>query len=120
MVDKFMYLGSCVSADSEISEEVSNHIGKVSKAFGCLQQPIFRNQHLSVDTKRLVYKTVAMPILLYGLKTWVVKTDSLKHLESFHNQCVRSILGVTKYNQWKNRITTHQLVSDFGMSESMS
>ena len=120
MVNKFVYLGSCVSEDSELSEEVSNRIGKVSKAFGCLRQPIFRNQQMSADTKRSVYKAVAMPILLYGSETWVVKSDSLRRLESFHNQCVRSILGVTKHHQWKNRITTRQLASDFGMSESMS
>ena len=120
MVNKFVYLGSCVSEDSEPSEEVSSHIGKASKAFGSLRQPIFRNQQMSVDTKRSVYKAVVMPILLYGSETWVVKSNSLNHLESFHNQCVRSILGVTKYHQWKNRITTRQLASDFGMSESMS
>ena len=50
----------------------------------------------------------------------MVKSDSLRRLESFNNQCVRCILGVTKHEQWKNRITTCQLASDFGMSEIMS
>ena len=113
MVNEFVYLGSCVSEDSELSEEVSNRIGKASKAYGCLRQPIFRNQQMSVDTKRSVRKVVVTPILLYGLEAWVVDSGSLRRLESFHNQCVRSILGVTKHHQWKNRITTHQLASDF-------
>ena len=119
MVNKFVYLGSCVS---EISQEVSNRIGKASKAFGCLRQLILRNQQMSVDTKKSVYKAVVagMPILQYGSETWAVNSDSLRCLEPFHNQCGRSILGVTKHHQWKNRITTRQLASDLGMSESMS
>ena len=101
MVSSFVYLGSCITMDCEIREEISSRIGKAAKAFGCLRNSIFRNKHLSTDTKRSVYKAVVLPILLYGSETWTVKSDNLRHLQTFHNQCVRSIMGITKYQHGK-------------------
>ena len=40
-----------------------------------------------------------------------------KATKSFHNRCIRTILGVTKYKQWKDRFTSKQLACDFGMKE---
>ena len=34
----------------------------------------------------------------------------------FHNRCVRAILGVTRYQQWQERLTTQALAERFGMT----
>ena len=41
MVKDFIYLGSNLSVDGEATCEVDCWIAKASKAFGCLQAPIF-------------------------------------------------------------------------------
>ena len=66
----------------------------------CKWVPVFLNRTLSTDTKRTVYKAVVGSILLYGAETWTVKAPDVRRLNSFHNRCVRTILGVTRFQQW--------------------
>ena len=61
------------------------------------------NRTFFVSTKRNVYKAVVLSILLYGAATWVIKAPDLRHLTTFHNHCVHSILGVSQYQQWRER-----------------
>ena len=55
---------------------------KVSKAFGALREPIFRDSNLSLRTKRKVYKAVVLGVLLYGYETWTTKRDGVKKFGS--------------------------------------
>ena len=99
MVSEFTYLGSCLCDDGEVTTEVACRIARASKAFVSLCEAIFMNRTFSVSTKRNVYKAVVLPILLYGAKTWTIKAPDLHCLITFHNCCVRNILGVSRYQQ---------------------
>ena len=81
---------------------------------------IFDSRALSVWVKRGVYCAVVMSTLLYGSETWVVKSPSMRRLEGFHNRCIRAILGVSRTRQWKERLTSRELASWFGMDETMA
>ena len=59
-----------------------------------------------------------LSILLYGAETWAIKANILRQLDVFHNRCVRSILDISRYQQWKERLTTKQLSAQFGMQWS--
>ena len=67
----------------------------------------------------MVYRAVVLSILLYGAETWAIKANILRRLDVFHNRCVGSILGVSRYQQWKERLTTKQLSAQFGMQWSI-
>ena len=43
-----------------------------------------------------------------------------RHLNSFHNRCIRKILGVMRYQQWNERLTSQRLSHKFGMQHSIS
>ena len=101
VLNDFTYLGSNISSDGEVGKEVSIRIAKAARAFGCLQKSVFQNSRLSIDTKRKVYKATVLAMLLYGAEAWTIKARELKRLSSFHNRCVRSMMGVSKYQQWK-------------------
>ena len=103
MVDCFTYLGSNLSRDGNVTLDVTSRIEKASKAFGALRGPIFNNSNLSVATKRAVYRAVVLAVLLYGSETWVLKAQHTKRLNVFHNHCVRTILGVNRFEQWQER-----------------
>ena len=120
MVSDFTYLGSNITSDGEVKEDVKIRIGKAARAFGCLQRAVFQNRRLSVETKRKVYKAAVLSVLLYATEAWAIKAESLRRLTSFHNRCVRSIMGVTKYQQWKERITSRRLAAEFGMEVTMT
>ena len=57
MVDEFIYFGS---SNGEITTEVYRRIAKASQAFGHLRESTFRNNTLSVSTKRMVYRAVVL------------------------------------------------------------
>ncbi len=120
VVRDFTYLGSNISDDGEVDAEVSARIGKASRAFGCLQRSIFQNHRLTIATKREVYKATVLSVLFYGTETWAIKAHSLRRLNGFHNRCIRTIMGVTKRQQWKQRITSKELAAAFGMTETMA
>jgi len=66
MLQEFTYLGSKLSYDGEIASEVSCHLARASKTFGCLRKPFFLNRTLSTDTKRAVYKAVVVSFIIWG------------------------------------------------------
>ena len=100
--------------------EVVARLGKASKAFGCIWSAIFQSRQLSVAIKREVYHVMVLSALLYGAETWTVKADSLRRMRGFHNRCIRSMLGVSRLQQWKQRITSRELAETIGMTESMT
>ena len=65
-----------------------------------------------MQIKRGVYCAVS--------ETWVVKSPSIRHVQGFHNRCIRVILGVSGTRQWKERITSKELASQFGINENMA
>ena len=67
----------------------------------------------------MVYRSVVLGMLLYGAETWAPTRELVSRLDRFHRQCVRSILGVGRSIQWKEHLTTTELVSRFGMVESI-
>ena len=92
-VPEFRYLGSIVEAHGEILKEVENRIARASRAFGALCRPVFQDNKLSLETKRMVYRAVVMGVLLYGAEAWVNKRAVTRKLESFNNKCLRLSLA---------------------------
>ena len=69
MVDHFTYLGSTLSRDGDVMEDVKCRIAKASRAFGCLRCSVSNNPILSLMTKRMVYRAIVLSVLLYGAET---------------------------------------------------
>nr|VZI52010.1 unnamed protein product [Spirometra erinaceieuropaei] len=100
MVENFPYLGSTLSRDTKIDDEVANRILKASQAFGRLQIPVWNRHGLQLSTKLKMYKAVILPTLLYGAETWTVYTKQANRLNHFHLSCLRRILRLN----WQDRI----------------
>ena len=86
-------MGANISRDGEITSEVT---GRIARAFGCLRVPAFKNKDLSLAIKRAVYRAVVLAVLLYGAETWMMKAVHTRRLNSFHNYCIWTILGVMR------------------------
>ena len=82
--------------------------------------PVFKNKDLSLATKRRVNRAVVLAVLLYGAETWMMKAVYTRHLNSIHNCCIRTILGVTRHQQWNERLTSQSLLHKFGLQHSIS
>ena len=108
-VQDFSYLGSIVSSSGRVDVDVDKRIAQSAKAFGALRKAVFKDKNLTLTTKRTVYQACVLSVLLYGAECWVPLRKHLQKLESFHNRCIRAILGITHDMQWKQHISSEEV-----------
>ncbi|BHF68347.1 hypothetical protein SprV_0301138100 [Sparganum proliferum] len=111
VVENFPYLGSTLSRNTKIDDEVANRISKASQAFGRLQSTVWNRHGLQLSTKLKMYKAVIPLTLLYGAETWTLYTKQARRLNHFHLSCLRRILRVT----WQDRIPDTGVLERIGI-----
>ena len=105
-VTRFKYLGSFVSADCTLKEEITARIQATSCAYGRLKQRVFNNHDLTASTKLKVYKQCLMPILLYGSETWTLYAYEIRQLRTFQQRHLRTILKI----KWDDFISNEEVL----------
>ncbi|MBM6549358.1 reverse transcriptase family protein, partial [Streptococcus dysgalactiae subsp. equisimilis] len=100
-VDKFCYLGSLISADGSISDEVSARIQRARLAFANLSH-LWRRRDVRLSVKGRVYAAAVRPVLLYGSETWPLRAEDSRRLSVFDHRCLRSIARVWWDHQISN------------------
>ncbi|KAJ3584580.1 hypothetical protein NHX12_015075 [Muraenolepis orangiensis] len=107
VVPFFRYLGSILSEDNTIDNEVQNRIKQASAAFGRLRRRVFQNKNLHLRTKVCVYQAICITTLLYSCEAWVTYSRHIRALEQFHICCLQRILGIT----WCDRVPHSEVLS---------
>ena len=111
VVDKFRYLGSWLTRHCRDDNDVVARIKAAGSAFGALRKCVFSSTSISFRTKKIVYITLILSILLYGCESWCL-TEALFHkLRLFHHQCVRAMCRVNRYHTCVHRIRTSELLA---------
>ena len=103
-VEHFKYLGSYISADSNIEKEVSSRIGQAAQAFNRLRN-IWKSSVLSTATKLKIYKSNVRSVLLYASETWRTNKKIESRLRGFEGRCLRRILKI----RWEQRVTNEEI-----------
>nr|VZI13244.1 unnamed protein product [Spirometra erinaceieuropaei] len=111
VVEYFPYLGSNLSRNTKIDDEVANRISKTSQAFGRLQSTVWNRHGLQLSTKLKMYKAVILPTLLHGAETWTVYAKQARRLNHFHLSCLRRILRL----KWQDRIPDTDVLERTGI-----
>nr|VZI50548.1 unnamed protein product [Spirometra erinaceieuropaei] len=111
VVDNFPYMGSTLSHNTKIDDEVASRISKASQAFGRLRNTVWNRHGLQLSTKLKMYKAVILPTLLYGAETWTVYTRQARRLNHFHLSCLRRILRLN----WQDRIPDTEVLERTGI-----
>jgi hypothetical protein len=73
-------------------------------------------QVFGVGLKSVVYKTCVLPILLFGSEPWALPNGLVKRLNTFHEDCLRQMLGVRRSDRQSSahihdRCAEHPIVS---------
>ena len=92
--EQFTYLGSTLSQDGSLDNEISLRLEKATKSFGQFEKRVWSQRGIKVHTKLAVYQASVLSVLLYASETWVVYRRHIKVLERFHQRCLRRILNV--------------------------
>nr|VZI51087.1 unnamed protein product [Spirometra erinaceieuropaei] len=111
VLENFPYLGSTLSRNTKIDDEVDNRILKASQAFGRLQSTVWNRHGFRLSTKLKMYKAVILPTLLYGAETWTVYAKQARRLNHFHLSCLRRILRLN----WQDRIPDTDVLERTGI-----
>ena len=106
---RFRYLGSLVTDDLRDDHDVDARLASASAAFAALRGCVFDTKDIKLATKKRVYLTLVVNILLYGSECWCLTEGQLGRLRVFHSRCIRSMCRVTRWQTWQYRIKSATL-----------
>lgn len=95
----FRYLGVNVSGYGDIENEVRQQVNKANRVAGCLNDTIWRNKHIGVETKTRIYKATIRPIMTYAGETRPETSKTRRLMETAEMKVLRRILGKTLLDQ---------------------
>ena len=84
-VDVFVYLGAKVCKEGGGMRDLKNRSWKARGTFNKLK--IWISNNILRKTKLRLYKTLVVPVLLYGSQTWKMNKGEDKAVNVFHNIC---------------------------------
>ena len=67
---EFTYLGSTISSNGCIDDEIQRRMAKARASFGRLRQRLWNNHHVSLRVKGKIYRAIVLSTLLYGAEAW--------------------------------------------------
>ncbi|KER32895.1 hypothetical protein T265_12734, partial [Opisthorchis viverrini] len=101
VVEHFTYLGSCITSDCLVTDEVNARICKARTAFANSRH-LWGQSGLSLNLKGRVYQATLRAVLLYGCETWPIRAAELRRLQEFDNGCLRTLARVGWCRQIRN------------------
>ncbi|KAH9582966.1 hypothetical protein MS3_00007543 [Schistosoma haematobium] len=103
-VDNFTYLGSLISPNELVSDEISTRIRKARLAFANLRH-LWRRRDIRLSIKGRVYCAAVRSVLIYGSETWPLRVEDTRKLLVFDHRCLRNIAGI----YWDHRVSNSEV-----------
>jgi hypothetical protein len=91
-VEQFKYLGTTVTNQNYIQEELKNILKSGNACYHSVQD-LLSSILLSKNTKIKIYRTIMLPVVLYGCETWSLTSREECRLGIFENRLLRRIFG---------------------------
>jgi len=107
----FVYLGSTISYNARLDNELSLRLGKASSEYGKLRDRLWNNHHVSIRVKCKVYRAIVLSSLLYGAETWTIYRSQVLRLQAYMMRQLRDIMGI----HWSDFITNEQVLRRAGL-----
>jgi hypothetical protein len=92
-MNDFSYMGTTLTNRNSIQEVIKSRL-KLGNACYHSVQNLLSSSLLSKNKKIKVYRTIILPVVLYGCETWSVTLREEQRLRVFENRVFRSILGL--------------------------
>ncbi|KAJ4425726.1 hypothetical protein ANN_27922 [Periplaneta americana] len=94
-MEKFKYLGATVTNINDTREEIKRRINMGNACYYSVEK-LLSSSLLSKNLKVRIYKTVILPVLLYGCDTWTLTLREEHRLRMFENKVLRKIFGAKR------------------------
>ncbi|KAJ4444520.1 hypothetical protein ANN_06314 [Periplaneta americana] len=94
-VEKFKYLGATVTNINDTREEIKHRINMGNACYYSVEK-LLSSSLLSKNLKVRIYKTVILPVVLYGCETWTLTLREEHRLRMFEKKVLRKIFGAKR------------------------
>jgi hypothetical protein len=91
-VSQFKCLGTTVTNQNLIQEEIKRRLNSGNECYHSVQN-LLPSRLLSKNVKVRIYKTIILPVILYGCETWSLTVREEYKLGKFENRLLRRIFG---------------------------
>ena len=102
-VEEFKYLGTAITDQNSIQEEIKSRL-KLGNACHHSMQKLLSSRLLSKNLKIKIYRTIILPVVLYGCETWSLTLREDRRLRLFENRVLRRVFGPKRDNvtgEWR-------------------
>jgi hypothetical protein len=89
-VSQFKYLGTTVTNQNLIQEEIKRRLNSGNACNHSVSSTVKKN------VKVRIYKTIILPVVLYGCETWSLTVREEHKLMVFENRVLMRIFGLKK------------------------
>jgi len=88
----FKYFGTTLTNKNSIQEEIESRLKSGNACYHSMQN-ILSFRLLSKNLKIQIYRTIILPVVLYGCETWSLTLREERRLRVFENRVLRRIFG---------------------------
>lgn len=108
-VDKYEYLGTIISMNGKIEQEVRNRISKASRVYYQINNTLIGKKEISTKTKIHLYKTIYTPTLTYGAESWTMIDKHKSMVTAAEMKYLRKVQGKTRRDRVRNKSIRDEL-----------
>jgi len=92
MVEEFKYLGTTLTIQNSIREKIKSTLRSGNACYHSVQN-LLSSRLLTWKLKIKIYRTLILPIVLYGCEAWSLILREERRLRVFENTVLRRIFG---------------------------
>jgi len=81
-VEGFKYLGTTLTNKNSIAEEIKNRLRSGNACYHSVQN-LLSSRLLSKNLKMKIYRTIILPVVLYGCEAWSLTLREERKLRAF-------------------------------------
>ena len=111
---KFIFLGSKITADGDYSHEIKTHLLLGRKTMTNLNS-ILKSRDIILPTKVGLFKAMMFPVVMYGCENWSIKKAECWRIDAFELWCWRRLLRVP----WTARSSNQSILKEISPEYSL-
>ena len=112
--DRFYFLGSKITVDSDCSHEIRKCFLLGRKAMTNLDS-ILKHRHITLPTKVDIVKAMVFPVVIYKYESWTIKKAECQRINAFELWCWRRFLRVP----WTARRPNQSILKEISLEYSL-